>query len=63
MESVNPPTMPSGKFFAALYSLYAGLVSMFVVDLLLAPVAHRILHQFLWCDSSSEAAVAMSRMG
>ena len=35
----------SGKIFAALYALYAGLVLIVVSSIMLAPVFHRILHQ------------------
>ncbi|MGH9867034.1 MAG: hypothetical protein ACREAA_02570 [Candidatus Polarisedimenticolia bacterium] len=36
----------SGKIFAALYALYAGLVFLIAAGLLFAPVFHRILHWF-----------------
>jgi hypothetical protein len=36
----------SGKIFAALYALYAGLVFLIVAGLLFAPVFHRMLHRF-----------------
>jgi hypothetical protein len=35
-----------GKIFASLYALYAGLVLVTAMGLLVAPVAHRILHRF-----------------
>lgn len=46
MGPVNPPLHFSGKLFAGLYALYAGLVVILVAGVVLAPVAHRILHKF-----------------
>ena len=46
MGPVNPPVSPGGKLFAGLYALYCGLVVILVAGILLAPVAHRILHKF-----------------
>jgi hypothetical protein len=46
MGPVNTPTTFGGKLFAGLYALYCGLAVLLVAGLLLAPVAHRILHRF-----------------
>jgi hypothetical protein len=46
MGPVNPPSHPWGKLFAGVYALYAGLVFLVVAGILLAPVAHRVLHRF-----------------
>ena len=46
MGPVNAPASFGGKLFAGLYALYCGLVVIVVAGLLLAPVAHRILHKF-----------------
>jgi sterol desaturase/sphingolipid hydroxylase (fatty acid hydroxylase superfamily) len=46
MGPVNPPASFGGKLFAGLYSLYCGLAVIFVAGVILAPVAHRILHRF-----------------
>jgi ABC-type glycerol-3-phosphate transport system permease component len=46
MGPVNAPASPGGKLFAGLYALYCGLVVILVAGILLAPVAHRILHKF-----------------
>ena len=35
-----------GKLFAGLYALYCGLAVILVAGVILAPVAHRILHRF-----------------
>jgi hypothetical protein len=36
----------SGKLFAGLYALYAGMVVLVAAGLLMAPVFHRFLHRF-----------------
>ena len=36
----------AGKLFAGFYSLFAGVVFLVVVGVMLAPVAHRVLHRF-----------------
>jgi len=46
MGPVNLPTSFGGKLFAGLYALYCGLVVIFTAGILLAPIAHRILHRF-----------------
>jgi hypothetical protein len=45
---LQAPLTPQGKVFAGLYALYAGLVFLVVVGIMLAPVAHRLLHKFHW---------------
>jgi len=40
-----------GKLFAGTYALYSGLVIVMTAGLILAPVAHRLLHKFhVECD-------------
>lgn len=51
MGPVDPPRSEAGKMFAGLYALYAGLVFLVAASLLMAPVAHRLLHRFHWEDS------------
>jgi len=46
MGPVSTPHTTGGKLFAGLYALYCGLVLILVAGILLAPVAHRILHKF-----------------
>jgi hypothetical protein len=46
MGPVNPPVTAGGKLFAGFYALYCGLAVLVVAGVLLAPVAHRILHRF-----------------
>ena len=48
MGPVNPPLSEGGKLFAGFYALYAGLFFIAVAGILIAPVAHRILHRFHW---------------
>lgn len=46
MGPVNMPVTIGGKLFAGLYALYCGLAVILVAGVILAPVAHRILHRF-----------------
>jgi len=46
MGPVNPPVTAGGKLFAGLYALFCGLAVILVAGLILAPVAHRVLHRF-----------------
>ena len=46
MGPVNMPVTSGGKLFAGLYALYCGLAVIFVAGVMLAPIAHRILHKF-----------------
>ena len=52
MGPVEAPQTPGGKLFAGLYALYAGLVFLVVGGIVLAPVAHRLLHRFHWEEDS-----------
>ena len=45
MGPVNALTTDAGKIFASLYALFSGMVFLVVAGLLVAPVAHRILHR------------------
>jgi len=46
MGPVDMPVTSGGKLFAGLYALYCGLAVILVAGVVLAPVAHRILHKF-----------------
>lgn len=46
MGPVDRPMTPGGKLFAGLYALYCGLAVLLVAGVILAPIAHRILHRF-----------------
>lgn len=54
MGPVDPPRSEAGKLFAGLYALYAGLVFLVAASLVMAPVAHRLLHRFHWEDGNSD---------
>jgi hypothetical protein len=45
---LEAPRTQGGKLFAGVYALYSGLLFLFVVGIMLAPVAHRLLHKFHW---------------
>ena len=48
MGPISTPQTTGGKLFAGLYALYCGMVLILVAGILLAPLAHRILHKFHW---------------
>jgi hypothetical protein len=45
MGPVAIPQTEAGKLFAGIYALYCGLVVLIAAGIILAPVAHRILHR------------------
>lgn len=51
MGPVNPPLTVSGKLFAGLYALYAGLVFIVIAALLFTPILHRVMHRLHWDDN------------
>lgn len=46
MGPVEPLKTDAGKFFAGCYAIYSGLVVVLTTGIVLAPIAHRILHRF-----------------
>ena len=46
MGPVNPLTTTGAKIFASGYALFSGLVFIAVMGIVLAPITHRILHEF-----------------
>ena len=50
MGPVNPPQTTSGKLFAGLYALYAGLVFIVTAALVFTPILHRVIHHFHWSE-------------
>jgi zinc transporter ZupT len=44
----------AGKLFASIYALFAGMVFLVVAGIMVAPVAHRILHWMHVEDSGKE---------
>lgn len=47
---LEAPRTQGGKLFAGLYALYSGVLFLIVVGIIMAPVAHRLLHKFHWED-------------
>jgi hypothetical protein len=45
MGPVSPLQHVSGKLFATFYALYSGVAFLGITGLLVAPVAHRLLHR------------------
>lgn len=50
MGPVDTELSESGKVFAGIYALYAGLVVIAVAGLLLGPSVHRLMHHVHWDD-------------
>jgi hypothetical protein len=46
MGPVSELSLTSAKLFAAAYAIFSGLVFLSLMGILLAPVAHRMLHRF-----------------
>jgi hypothetical protein len=46
MGPVNPLPTNGAKIFASGYALFSGLVFIAIMGIVLAPVTHRMLHQF-----------------
>ncbi len=46
MGPVNPLHTDAGKLFASFYALFSGLVFLVSASILIAPLFHRVLHQF-----------------
>ena len=46
MGPVNQLTTTAGKLFASFYALFSGVVFLISIGVLLAPVIHRLMHQF-----------------
>ena len=44
MGPVNELQTVAGKLFASFYALFSGLVFLVIVGILVAPIAHRLLH-------------------
>lgn len=54
MGPIKQDLSESGKVFAGLYALYAGLVVIAVTGLLLAPGIHRLMHRVHWEESQAK---------
>jgi hypothetical protein len=46
MGPLSPLQTDGGKLFAGFYALFSGLAFILIVGIILAPVVHRIFHQF-----------------
>lgn len=46
MGPLEPVKTTPGKIFAGCYALYSGLMVIVATSIILAPVVHRLLHQF-----------------
>lgn len=46
MGPLSPLHSTAGKIFAGLYALFSGIVLVLATGVLLAPIAHRALHDF-----------------
>ncbi len=46
MGPLNPLNTDAGKIFAGCYALYSGLIFIIIVGIILAPVVHRMFHQW-----------------
>lgn len=53
MGPVGPLQTTAGKIFAGTYALYSGVVLIFSTGIILAPVVHRVLHEFHVDDEAS----------
>jgi hypothetical protein len=50
MGPVDAPKTDTGKLFAGLYALYAGLVFLLTAAVMFTPIVHRLLHRFHWTE-------------
>ena len=46
MGPVNPLQTTAGKVFASFYALFSGIIFLVIFGVMMAPVAHRLLHIF-----------------
>lgn len=46
MGPVNPLQTDAGKLFASFYALFSGVIFLVGAGLVIAPIAHRLLHRF-----------------
>lgn len=46
MGPVSPPRSDAAKVFASFYALFSGLMFIGIAGVIVAPIAHRILHRF-----------------
>lgn len=59
MGPVNPLQTDAGKLFASVYALFSGIIFLVSVGVFIAPIFHRILHQFhLEADEENDATTS-----
>jgi hypothetical protein len=46
MGPLSPLKHTAGKIFAGFYALFSGLVFIFVIGIITAPILHRFFHKF-----------------
>jgi len=46
MGPADPLRTSAGKFFAGTYALFSGIIFLFAMAIIMAPVFHRFLHKF-----------------
>jgi hypothetical protein len=54
MGPVDPLHTDAGKLFASFYALFSGIVFLVAVGVLIAPILHRLLHQFHLAEDKRE---------
>lgn len=54
MGPVNPLQTDAGKLFASFYALFSGIVFLVSLGLVVAPIAHRLLHSFHLDDDDDD---------
>lgn len=54
MGPVNPLQTDAGKLFASVYALFSGVIFLVGAGLVVAPIAHRLLHQFHLDDDDDD---------
>ncbi|MCW5941623.1 MAG: hypothetical protein KIS66_05290 [Fimbriimonadaceae bacterium] len=48
MGPIQAPHTAPAKLFASFYALFSGLAFVAIAGVMIAPVAHRLLHRFHW---------------
>jgi len=61
MGEINPLLTDAGKLFASAYAIFAGAVFLAVSAILVAPVAHRLLHRLHLEDAQAGAPSVKQR--
>jgi hypothetical protein len=63
MGPVDPLRTTGGKLFASAYALYSGIAFLTMMAIMLAPIAHRLLHKFHLADEDEAADPASRNSG